>query len=791
MELAFIASCSSRSVGQLFIDAGVRHVVCATGDLLDEASMVFAGAFYGALDRGRAIKDAYALAKQSVIHSDCVIWTGLDPRTEANKFSLLPENDDRHDKILFPKRPALSSSATRPTMRVSALPAATHVPFPPKPFLGREIEMHHVLKKMIRERERLVTVTGERGIGKESFAKAIGHYMEKRQMWGERVYWIDDTHDCAGAHDTDDVNMDDIEGLLCHIMLIIGQHSKTATYLISFQADRKYQIMKACIFRLLSVKKGLIIINAKRFQCERSIELLSWFLHDLLENTQQTKLLVFHQQENPLKPPKMQGFPYCSNNPLRLKTLEFEEVFQLFGGKCQHGNEFPGTWRIVQPWSAERYNNYRVLFWKLLGSGNPTKTIVLARNISSSEYSKLIDASASISESDFRDVLLHLFDLEMERLDLAAGIFYLEKGKYNQASFLLHKSYHDHVSLWGKNHKNTLSIMEQLGQLYFQQGEFQKAHEKFKDCWTSRKQVLGSEDPLTLVAMDKLASTHHSLASNFKRQDEHHDAEKNLDEAKRLYMECYEKRLKILGEHHKDTLESLNNLAAYYYKVEDYQESRRLYEDCLPKRQGVLGENHPDTLITLNNLALLYMKQEYWELAEKRQKDCYERRKVALGEDHPNTLSSLNNLGKLCIDQGNYTKAIELLQKCSEGRKRVLGDNHPNTLKTMESLKICYSQKGKEEIYDGVKACYERQKLELGEENPKTLHSLDDLGKLCMEQENYAEAIKLLQACLKGRKRVLGDNHPDTLKTMKSLNSCYDPTPARPSSFAPEDSVGV
>ena len=51
----------------------------------------------------------------------------------------------------------------------------------------------------------------------------------------------------------------------------------------------------------------------------------------------------------------------------------------------------------------------------------------------------------------------------------------------------------------------------------------------------------------------------------------------------------------MLGEHHPDTAESLNNLAVLLWKQGDYAAAKPLYEQALAIRKQVLGERHPDT----------------------------------------------------------------------------------------------------------------------------------------------------------------------------------------------------
>jgi hypothetical protein len=59
----------------------------------------------------------------------------------------------------------------------------------------------------------------------------------------------------------------------------------------------------------------------------------------------------------------------------------------------------------------------------------------------------------------------------------------------------------------------------------------------------------------------------------------------------------------LLGEDHRDTLISANNLAADLRALGLVEQARRLDEDTLDRRRRVLGADHPDTTLSANNLA--------------------------------------------------------------------------------------------------------------------------------------------------------------------------------------------
>ncbi|GMH91056.1 hypothetical protein TL16_g11946 [Triparma laevis f. inornata] len=63
---------------------------------------------------------------------------------------------------------------------------------------------------------------------------------------------------------------------------------------------------------------------------------------------------------------------------------------------------------------------------------------------------------------------------------------------------------------------------------------------------------------------------------------------------------------RALGEENIIALRTLDDLGAELYQNEEYKEARELYEMCLARRMKVLGEEHKDTLMAVMNIAIVY-----------------------------------------------------------------------------------------------------------------------------------------------------------------------------------------
>ena len=116
-----------------------------------------------------------------------------------------------------------------------------------------------------------------------------------------------------------------------------------------------------------------------------------------------------------------------------------------------------------------------------------------------------------------------------------------------------------------------------------------------------------------------------------------------------MYEKCLLGQEKVLGEDHKDTLTTVNNLGEVYREMKDYEKALEYYERDLKGSEKTLGKTHPDTLSTVNNIGALYndgMKD--YKKAEELYRMALEGYEAQLGKDHKSTKNCANNLA-ICL----------------------------------------------------------------------------------------------------------------------------------------------
>ena len=225
-----------------------------------------------------------------------------------------------------------------------------------------------------------------------------------------------------------------------------------------------------------------------------------------------------------------------------------------------------------------------------------------------------------------------------------------------------------------------------------------------------------------------------------------------------------------LGEHHPDTLHSLNNLALLYSAFGDYRKALQLQETVYDLTCQVMGQEHSNTLTALNNLAYTCMIAGNYPKAREALEKAYDIAIKVPGEEDPLTLTVLNNLAYTYGELGDYQKALQLHQTVYTLSCKVLGEEHRDTLSALNNTAIVHSHLREPDkalpLYEKV---YTLRCKILGEEHPDTITALNNVASACGALGDHAKALELAKKVYDISVKVLGEEHPNTLLALNSL----------------------
>ncbi|MFC1407956.1 FxSxx-COOH system tetratricopeptide repeat protein [Streptacidiphilus sp. N1-12] len=309
----------------------------------------------------------------------------------------------------------------------------------------------------------------------------------------------------------------------------------------------------------------------------------------------------------------------------------------------------------------------------------------------------------------------------------------------------------------GTDDPDALTAAQYIGHATSDLGDFTSAHAVIEDTFERRCRVLGVDHPDTLHSANDLAVILSQLGTNAEGR-------------RRMHEETLARRRRILGVDHPDTLHSAYGLASAVHSIGGYAEARRMDEDTLARRRRVLGEDHPDTLHSAYNLASTMYSLGLYAEVYRIHEDTLARRRRVLGVDHPDTLRSAHGLASTVHSLGDYAEARRMDEDTLARRRRVLGEDHPDTLRSAHGLASTVHSLGD---HAGARRMAEdtlaRLRRVLGEDHPDTLRSAHGLAATVHRLGDHAEARRMAEDTLARRRRVLGEDHPDTLDSVHGL----------------------
>lgn len=231
------------------------------------------------------------------------------------------------------------------------------------------------------------------------------------------------------------------------------------------------------------------------------------------------------------------------------------------------------------------------------------------------------------------------------------GVHALEQADYAMAGKWLRFGLYLAEIVYGTEHPNVATSLNQLSGLYHAQGKNAQAKlllERALKIWEQASDEYNSD----------LASGLINLAEVYRTQGNNRRAEALFTHALNLLEKVDSEKASILAH-------GLNGLAVIYQTQGSYTQAKLLNERALNIWERSLGNNHPDVALSLNNLAELYRHQGNYALAEPLHLRSLAILEQALGAHHPDVATSLENLAVLYRETDREQEAATLEQRAA------------------------------------------------------------------------------------------------------------------------------
>lgn len=324
------------------------------------------------------------------------------------------------------------------------------------------------------------------------------------------------------------------------------------------------------------------------------------------------------------------------------------------------------------------------------------------------------------------------------------------------------KALQDEISKYekaGDNYSNDYAnLINTLGIYYTNKGMYNEAEPILVKVSLIRKNVYG-------VKHLSYATSLNNLAFLFQEQNKYYEAELNFIKALEIYKE-------LLGENNKQYATFLNNLAFLYFDQSKYIDSETLFSKVVEIRKNLLGEKNQEYLVSLNKLGQTYFKLYKYTEALILYKKCLELNKELFGEKSSNYLTSSNNISQLYIEQGKYNEAEIILLKTIEIASEI--NDYVNHCESLKHLSFIYELKGSYlDAENLLIKCLKIVKENFGENNSSYSFTLSQLAILYKHQGKFQESETILLQSLDINRKVFGDYSPYYANDLWSLGQLF------------------
>ena len=372
------------------------------------------------------------------------------------------------------------------------------------------------------------------------------------------------------------------------------------------------------------------------------------------------------------------------------------------------------------------------------------------------------------------------------------------EGQYSQAVSLTEEALELARQVWGEEHPNIATSLNNLAVLYKLQGSLAEVEPLYQEALAMRQRLFPGDYPDVAQSLNNLAGfyesqgrldaaeplieealamtkrlfpgDHPDVADSLNNLAGLYESQGRLKAAEPLYEEALAMRKRLFPTDHRDVAGSLNNLAGLYKSQGRLSAATPLLEEVLAMTKRLFPHDHPHVALSLNNLAFLYKSQGHLDTAEPLIEEALAMRKRLFPGDHPDVAGSLSNLAGLYQSQGRLAKAESLLEEALAMTKRLFPGDHPLVAQSLNNLAVLYKSQGR---LDTAEALYEEalamKKRLFPTDHPDLATSLNNLAFLYKSQGRLAEAEPLLEEALAMSKRLLPGDHPNVAKGLNNL----------------------
>lgn len=224
-------------------------------------------------------------------------------------------------------------------------------------------------------------------------------------------------------------------------------------------------------------------------------------------------------------------------------------------------------------------------------------------------------------------------------------------------------------------------VLNQLGMVLFELGEYKKSHEFFEQALLIRDKELGANHLSTAESMVRLASSSAALGDNEGAEKLLRKALAIMDHSKN----CSPDERIIATQHLSNVLDNLELAKESLFLQKQVVESRRR----IPK--------DPELGTAFTSLGNWHIKHNNLSKAKKAFEEALAADQAVLGSNHRNVARDLNNVAGVLSLQGKNEKALQLLKQSLSIQKDSTGTDSAQFKDCLENIKKVLRKLGRQD----------------------------------------------------------------------------------------------
>ncbi len=244
------------------------------------------------------------------------------------------------------------------------------------------------------------------------------------------------------------------------------------------------------------------------------------------------------------------------------------------------------------------------------------------------------------------------------------------------------------------------------------------------------------------------------------------------DQARDLLEESLAIRLKIYGEHHRETAFSYNALAQMAFQAGRFDEAKTYILKCLSILEPGSDPTDPKIIEVKNGLGLSYYHSDQFGKALEGFEGLAPLELE--GQTRLVSVITYNHLGLTHYKMGQYDQATAAYEKALELMAENDGVQTPIYASLLDNLGIVYRQTGK---FDQAQSHFERgleiKRLHFEEESLEIASSFNNLGLLHIRREDFTTAQDYLSRSLRIKEALLPEDHPQLGNALNNMAMVY------------------